>query len=134
MGLGAVVLAGLAAWLLGLVGGRPLGEGSGLALAGAGRLVQLAAEALDLGLQVTQAPLKGLASGTRDGLHTPIIGEAPAATALPQPQSQDQLELVSLSESLVELPLHEVIHPLCGPVGVLLTGHARSGSRIAVGQ
>src|SRR5439155_25982751 len=38
VGLGAVVLAGLAAGLLGLAGGRPLGEGGGLALAGAGRL------------------------------------------------------------------------------------------------
>ena len=36
----------------------------------------MAAEALVLGLQVTQASLKGLAAGTRDGFHTPIIGEA----------------------------------------------------------
>jgi hypothetical protein len=27
-------------------------------------------------LQVAQASLKGLAAGTRDGLHAPIIGEA----------------------------------------------------------
>src|SRR5262245_61520196 len=73
MGLGAVVLAGLAAGLLGLVSGLALGEGGGLALAGAGGLVELTAEALVLGLQVTEASLKGLASGTRDGLHTPII-------------------------------------------------------------
>jgi hypothetical protein len=33
MGLGAVVLAGLAAWLVGLAGGLALGEGGGLALA-----------------------------------------------------------------------------------------------------
>src|SRR5690349_14798455 len=72
MGLGAVVLAGLAARLLGLVGGRSLGEGGGLALAGAGGLVELAAEALVLGLQVMDATLKGLASGTRDGLHIPL--------------------------------------------------------------
>ena len=47
-----------------------------LALAGTGRLVELAAEALVLGLQVAKASLKGLAAGTRDGLHTRIIGDA----------------------------------------------------------
>src|SRR5262245_52755289 len=61
VGLGAVIDTGLASGLLGLAGGRALGEGGGLALAGAGRLVELAAEALVLGLQVTQASLKGLA-------------------------------------------------------------------------
>ena len=50
VGLGAVVLAGLAAGRLGLVGGLALGEGGGLALAGAGGLVELAAKALVLGL------------------------------------------------------------------------------------
>ena len=72
VGLGAVVLAGLAAGLLGLVGGLAPGEGRGLALAGAGRLRKLTAEALVLGLQVTQASLKGLAAGSGDGLHTPL--------------------------------------------------------------
>ena len=72
MGLGAVVTAGLAAGLLGLADGMALGEGSGLALAGAGRLGELPAEALVLGLQVTQASLKGLAAGTGDGLHTTL--------------------------------------------------------------
>src|SRR5262249_47762150 len=72
VGLDPVVLAGLAAGLLGLVGGLAPGEGRGLALSGARRLVELAAQALVLGLQVTQAPLKGLASGTRDGLHTSL--------------------------------------------------------------
>jgi hypothetical protein len=57
MCLRAVVLAGLASWLLGLVGGLPLGKGSGLALAGAGRLVELAPQALVLGLQVVEASL-----------------------------------------------------------------------------
>jgi hypothetical protein len=79
--LGAVVLAGLAAGLLGLAGGLALGEGGGLALAGAGRLVELTAEALVLGLQVTEVSLKGLAAGTRDELHTFIIREAGAAPA-----------------------------------------------------
>jgi hypothetical protein len=49
VGLGAVVFAGLAVGLIGLVGGLALGEGGGLALAGAGRLVEFAAEALVLG-------------------------------------------------------------------------------------
>ena len=83
VGLGAVILAGLASGLLGLAGGQSLGEGGGLTLAGAGGLVELAAEALGLGLQVTEASLKGLAAGTRDRLHTSIIGEALAAAALP---------------------------------------------------
>jgi hypothetical protein len=82
VGLEAVVLAGLAAGLPGLVGGVALGEGSGLALAGAGRLVELAAQALVLGLEVAEASLKGLAAGTGDGLHTLIIGKAGAAAAL----------------------------------------------------
>jgi hypothetical protein len=72
VGLGAVVFAGLATELPGLVSGLALGKGSGLPLAGAGRLVELAAEALVLGLQVAQASLKGLAAGTGDGLHTPL--------------------------------------------------------------
>jgi hypothetical protein len=72
VGLGAVVLAGLAAELLGLVGGLAFGEGSGLALAGAGRLVKLAPEAIVLGLKVAEASLKGLAAGTGDGLHTTL--------------------------------------------------------------
>jgi hypothetical protein len=72
MCLGAVVLAGLASWLLGLVGGLALGERGGLALAGTGGLFELAAEALVLGLEVVEASLKGLAAGTRDGLHTSL--------------------------------------------------------------
>jgi hypothetical protein len=72
VGLEAVVVAGLAAGLLGLVSGLSLGEGGGLTLAGAGRLVELAVEALILGLQVADASLKCVAAGTRDGLHTPL--------------------------------------------------------------
>jgi hypothetical protein len=72
VGLGAVLFARLAAGLLGLVGGLALGEGGGLALTGAGRLVEWAAEALVLGLQVLEASLQGLAAGTRDGLRTPL--------------------------------------------------------------
>jgi hypothetical protein len=57
VGFGAVVLAGLAAGLLGQVGGLAFGEGGGLALAGAGHLVELAAEALVLGLEIADASL-----------------------------------------------------------------------------
>ena len=57
VGLRAVVLAGLAAWFARIELGLALGEGSGLALAGAGRLVELAAEAVVLGLQVVDASL-----------------------------------------------------------------------------
>ena len=92
VGLGAIVLARLAAWLSRIELGLALGEGSGLALAGAGRLVELAAQALVLGLQVTQASFEGLTAGTGDGLHTSIIGEALAAAALPRPRSTDRLE------------------------------------------
>jgi hypothetical protein len=82
VGLGSVILAGLAAGLLGLAGGLALGEGGSLALAGTGRLIELTAEALVLGLQGAEASMKGLAAGTRDGLHTSIIVEARAAVAL----------------------------------------------------
>ena len=73
MGLGAVVLAGLAAGLLGLGAGLPLGERGGLALAGTEGLVELAAEALVLGLQVVDPSLKGLAASTPDRFHSSII-------------------------------------------------------------
>jgi hypothetical protein len=78
VGLGAVVLAGLAAGFLGIRSRIAFGKGGGLALAGAGRLVELAAQALVLGLQIVEASLKGLAAGTRDGFHTSIIGGAPS--------------------------------------------------------
>jgi hypothetical protein len=72
VGFGAVILTGLAAGLLGLARGLALGEEGGLALTGAGGLVELPAEALVLGLQVAEASLKGFAAGTRDGLHTSV--------------------------------------------------------------
>jgi hypothetical protein len=96
--LGAVGLAGLTAGPLGLVLGLALREGPGLALTGAGRLVELAAEALVLGLQMVEAPLKGLAAGTGEGLHTFIIRKAWSAAALPRPQIRDQLELEALNK------------------------------------
>jgi hypothetical protein len=72
VGFGAVIFAGPAPGSLGLPGGRSLGEGGGLALAGANNLVEVAAEPLVLGSQVTHTSLKGLASGTGDGLHTSL--------------------------------------------------------------
>jgi hypothetical protein len=72
VGHGAIVLATLAAGFLGLVGGLAFGERCSLALAGAGRLVELTAEALVLSLQVAGASLMGLAAGTRDGLNTSL--------------------------------------------------------------
>ena len=72
VGLGAIVIARLPAGLARGRFGPALGEGSGLALAGAGRLVELAAEALVLGLEVAEASLKGLAAGTGDRWHTQL--------------------------------------------------------------
>jgi hypothetical protein len=57
VGLGAIVLARLAAWLTRIELGLALGEGSGLALAGAGCLVELTTEAFDLGLQLVDPSL-----------------------------------------------------------------------------
>jgi hypothetical protein len=98
VGLEAVVFAGLAAWLSGLVGRLALGEGGGLTLGCAGGLVELVAEALVLGLQFMEASLKGLAAGARDGLHTCIIGAAWAAAALPRPRGKDQSERDALNK------------------------------------
>jgi hypothetical protein len=72
VGLGAVVLAGFAAGLLGLVLRFALGKRSGLALAGAGRLVESTAEALVLGLQVTEASLKGWQPAHETGCMPPL--------------------------------------------------------------
>jgi hypothetical protein len=72
MRLGAVILAGLATGFLGLGAGLTLGERGGLSLAGTEGLVELAAEALVLGLEVVNTSLKGLAAGTRGGLHSPL--------------------------------------------------------------
>ena len=98
MRLGAVVLTRLAPGSLGVRFGLALGEGSCLALAGTGGLVELTAEALVLSFQVAEASLKGLAAGTRERLHTSIIGETRAAAALLRPRSKDQVELNALNK------------------------------------
>jgi hypothetical protein len=54
------------------------------------------AEALVVGLQIAEVSLKGLAAGTRDGLHASIMGEARAEAAIPNPPSRDQVELDAL--------------------------------------
>jgi hypothetical protein len=74
VGLGAIVLARLAAGLAGVGLGGALGEGPGRAPAGTMGGVELPTEALVLSLQVVKATLKGLAAGTPDGLHTPLEG------------------------------------------------------------
>jgi hypothetical protein len=93
MGLGAVVSAGLAAGFLGLGRGLALGEEGGLALAGAGRLVELAAEALVLGLQVANTSLKGLAVGTPDRFHVGIIHSSGTRTCADGMQERFSLSL-----------------------------------------
>jgi hypothetical protein len=57
MSLGAIVLARLAARFARVQLGLALGEGTGLALAGAGCLVELTAEAFDLGLEIVDPSL-----------------------------------------------------------------------------
>jgi hypothetical protein len=107
VGLGAVVLAGLTAGFLGLGGGRALGKGGGLALAGTGRRVELAAEAVVLSLQVMNLALKGLAVGTSDRFHAGIIhgemtrsaadgrqGAVPSKLRLPIKSSMDEVAVV----------------------------------------
>jgi hypothetical protein len=73
VGLDAVVLAGLAARLLGIGFRIAFGEGSGLALAGTEGRVELTAQAFVLGLQVVNSSLKGLAVSTPKRFHTRII-------------------------------------------------------------
>jgi hypothetical protein len=82
VGLGAVVRAGLAAGPLRFGLGRPLGEGGGLALAGALRLLQLPIQALDLGFelghtlpQVCDESVAVAAASASGGSHAFIIGK-----------------------------------------------------------
>jgi len=76
VGLGAVRGAGLAAGVLGLDGGGPIGEGGGLALAGSLLLFEQAGQSLDLGFQFDHAPLQGAAAGTRSVVHAGMIVKA----------------------------------------------------------
>jgi hypothetical protein len=46
----------------------------------------------------------GLAAGTRDGLHTSIIGPVQAAAAPPWPRSRDQFQLDALDKYVSRWP------------------------------
>jgi hypothetical protein len=104
VGFGAVVLARLPTGFLGLGRGLALGEWGGLALAGAGRLVELAAEALVLGLQVVDPPLKGLAVGTPDRFHVGIIRSTGTCSCADARRGMVQLELAALIKPKRERP------------------------------
>ena len=73
VGLGAVVLARLAAWFARVRLGLALGEGACLAFAGTEGGVELTAQSLVLGLQVVNPSLEGLAVGTPNRFHTDIL-------------------------------------------------------------
>jgi hypothetical protein len=92
MGLGAVLLAGLAARPLGVWLGRPLGEGSGLALTSALGLIKLSAERLDLRLQVCEAALQRLAAATDHGPHTLMVAKDSGLQMCRSP-NEDRLSL-----------------------------------------
>ena len=80
VGFGAVILAGLAAGLLGVRLGRALGEGASLALAGTQGRVELTTKTPVLGLQVSDPPLEGLTVGTPDRFHAKIIRSSPSCS------------------------------------------------------
>lgn len=69
VGLGAVVLAGLAAGFLGIGVRIAFGEAACLALAGTDSLVELTAQPLVIGLQVVDSSLKRLAVSTSNRFH-----------------------------------------------------------------
>src|SRR5262245_36844736 len=73
VGLGAVVLAGLAAGFLWIRLRIAFGKGSGLALAGTEGGIELTTQAFVLGLQVVNPSLKRLAVSTPNRFHTGII-------------------------------------------------------------
>jgi hypothetical protein len=78
VGLGAVARTGLAARLLRLGHGRPLGEGGGLPLSGALLLFEQAAQPLDLGLQFSDAALERSAAGTGEVTHVGMVANGKA--------------------------------------------------------
>src|SRR6516225_5585301 len=67
-------------------------------------------EGLALGLQVAKRSPKGLAAGTRDGLHTSIIGPVQAAAAPPWPRSRVQFQLDALNKYETSNPRKETIY------------------------
>src|SRR5215468_5817304 len=117
MGLGTVVLSQLAAGLFGLGHRLALGEGSGLTLAGASRLVELASQALVLGLQVVDPSLQGLTVGTSQRFHVEIIRGSGSRSGPREGWRQDRSELQALIKylwrSAVGNRMAETIN--CGP-------------------
>jgi hypothetical protein len=91
VGFGAVIFAGPAAGLFGLVYGLALGEGGGLALAGTESRVELTAKSFVLGLQLVDPSLKGLAAGTSDRFHARIIRSSGTCSCTDSRQGAVQL-------------------------------------------
>ena len=113
VGLGAVILARPSSGLPGVRLGIALGEGPGLALAGAGGLVELAAEALVLGLQVLNPSLKSLAVGTPDRFHVGIIRSSGTCRGAGGRQETVQLVLPALIK--YRQSTYSVLNRTCRP-------------------
>jgi hypothetical protein len=91
VGLGAIVLARLAAWLAGVRLGLALAKG--LALAGMEGRVELPAGPLVLGLKLMDPSLKGLTVGTPDLFHAGIIRGSGTCSCAAGGRRMVQLEL-----------------------------------------
>jgi hypothetical protein len=100
VGLGAIVLARLAAGLARVRLGLALGKGSGPALAGTEGRVELTAEALVLGFQVVDRSLKGLAVGSPDRFHAGIRHSSRTCSCADGRPGMVQLELGALIQYL----------------------------------
>lgn len=96
MGLGAVVLARLAARLTGIRLGLALGKRPGLALAGTESRVELTAKSFVLGLQLVDPSLKELAVGTSDRFQAGIIRSSGTRSCTDSRPGTVQLELGAL--------------------------------------
>src|SRR5271166_3763704 len=118
--LGAVVGARFAARLPGFGPGWTLGKGTGLALAGARRFVQLLAQAVVFGLQVVDAALKDLAAGTPDRFHSTIIRNAQLPEEGRSARGLDQLELDPLNKYLPFQRVAPVVEEAPGPSWLLV--------------
>jgi len=96
VGLGAIVLARLAAGFARVCLGLALGKRPCLAFAGTERCGELTAEPLVLGLQVVDPSLKGLAGGTQDRFHAGIIHSSGPCSCADGRRGKVQLELGAL--------------------------------------
>src|SRR5262249_44385832 len=77
-----------------------LGEGARLALAGTEGRVELAPQAVVLGLQAIDPPLEGLTVGTPDRFHARIIGSSLRCSGRGGSRRMDQVELGALIKYL----------------------------------